>query len=318
MAEKKTKGGKTEGTKKSGKASGFRKKLASPVVTIVLFAVAAVMLLTSTIGGTRAALTYQSEDYIAYVALDHIGVTLLENGNEVSWRYYIRKPNEQYELITETGKLLTGMLKEDEKLQLGKKYEEKLSVVNSGGIDEYVRVTIYKYWLPAESAAGTQEENADSAAAKRPKMQELDPGLIHLNLVNPEVWLKDTDASGSEGSGAYKERTVLYYKDILKMGEETEPFCDSLMIDREIASKVREEVTKNGAYTTIKTIYAYDGVEFVVEVEVDAVQDHNAEDAILSAWGCRVKIEDDGSLAGSNGILESVSAPASVNPAEGE
>ena len=70
---------------------------------------------------------------------------------------------------------------------------------------------------------------------------------------------------------------------------------------------------ENGGYTTIKTVYAYDGVEFVVEVEVDAVQDHNAEDAILSAWGRRVKIVN-GSLAGSNGILGSVTA----SPAEGE
>ena len=60
-----------------------------------------------------------------------------------------------------------------------------------------------------------------------------------------------------------------------------------------------------------------DGVEFVVEVEVDAVQDHNAQDAILSAWGRRVEIEN-GSLAGSSGILKSVPASASVNPGEGE
>lgn len=323
MAEKKIKVGKAEGAKKSGKTCGFRKKLASPVVTVALFAVAAAMLLTSTIGGTRAALTYQSEDYIAQVALDHIGVTLLENGNEISWRYYTRESDTQYKLITETGRLLTNMLQEGENLQLGKKYKEELAVVNSGGIDEYVRVTIYKYWLPAENTSlaqgeGEQEDpDENESGRKRPKMQELDPNLIHLNLVNPEVWLKDTEASGSEGSGAYKERTVLYYKDILKMGEMTEPFCDSLTIDREIASKVREEVTTDGKYTTIKTIYAYDGVEFVVEVEVDAVQDHNAQDAILSAWGRRVEIEN-GSLAGSNGILKSVSATAPANPAEGE
>lgn len=316
MAEKKTRVRKAEGAKKSGKASGIRKILASPAVTVALFAVAAVMLLTSTIGGTRAALTYQSENYIAQVALDHIGVTLLENEKEISWRYYTRESDTQYKLITETGKLLTNMLAEGEKLQLGKQYEEKLAVANSGGIDEYVRVTIYKYWLPAETEKKAAE-SADEKLPSRPKMQELDPNLIHLNLVNQDVWLKDTEASGNEESNVYKERTVLYYKNILKVGEMTEPFCDSLTIDREIASKVREEVTTDGNYTTIKTIYAYDGVEFVVEVEVDAVQDHNAQDAILSAWGRRVEIEN-GSLAGSNGILKSVAASAPANPAEGE
>ena len=35
----------------------------------------------------------------------------------------------------------------------------------------------------------------------------------------------------------------------------------------------------------ITMIYKYDGVEFHVDVEVDAVQTHNAQDAIKSAWG---------------------------------
>ncbi|MCI9600135.1 MAG: hypothetical protein HFI17_06465 [Lachnospiraceae bacterium] len=43
------------------------------------------------------------------------------------------------------------------------------------------------------------------------------------------------------------------------------------------------KVEQNG--NTITTTYKYDGVEFHVDVEVDAVQTHNAEDAIRSAWG---------------------------------
>ena len=38
------------------------------------------------------------------------------------------------------------MLGKDEKVALGKKYEEKLTVKNSGAIDEYVRVSIVKSW----------------------------------------------------------------------------------------------------------------------------------------------------------------------------
>lgn len=44
--------------------------------------------------------------------------------------------------------------------------------------------------------------------------------------------------------------------------------------------------------TFIKTTYDYDGKQFRVEVEVDAVQDHNAEEAILSAWGRNVTVEN--------------------------
>ena len=49
---------------------------------------------------------------------------------------------------------------------------------------------------------------------------------------------------------------------------------------------------QNGNYTTIITTYLYDGVQFRLKVEVDAVQEHNAEDAILSAWGRKVSVSD--------------------------
>ena len=32
-------------------------------------------------------------------------------------------------------------------------------------------------------------------------------------------------------------------------------------------------------------VYKYDGVQFFVDVDVDAVQTHNAKDAIMSSWG---------------------------------
>ena len=44
--------------------------------------------------------------------------------------------------------------------------------------------------------------------------------------------------------------------------------------------------TDDNGLTTITTTYEYDGASFVLEATVDAVQTHNAEDAIKSAWGC--------------------------------
>ena len=41
--------------------------------------------------------------------------------------------------------------------------------------------------------------------------------------------------------------------------------------------------------------YAYDGYKFVVEAEVNAVQTHNAKEAIKSAWGVDVELAADGS-----------------------
>lgn len=87
-----------------------------------------------------------------------------------------------------------------------------------------------------------------------------------------------------------EERTVLYYSDVLPAGSTTVPFTDTLRINDAIASKVTQEVSQNKGLKMIKTIYDYDGVMFCVEAKVDAVQDHNAEDAIESAWGRSVSV----------------------------
>ena len=55
------------------------------------------------------------------------------------------------------------------------------------------------------------------------------------------------------------------------------------------------ETDANG-WTTVTTVYEYDGAMFVLEAEVDAVQTHNAADAIRSAWGVEVTLEEDGAL----------------------
>ena len=39
---------------------------------------------------------------------------------------------------------------------------------------------------------------------------------------------------------------------------------------------------------TIQTVFTYDGARFCIEARVDAVQENNASDAILSAWGREV------------------------------
>ena len=153
------------------------------------------------------------------------------------------------------------MLGKDEKLVLNKTYSEKLSVKNSGTIDEYVRVRIYRYW--------TKKNDSGQDV----KITSLSPDLIDLNLVNGDKWVKSPHESA--------ECMELYYKGILPTGGETELFADGIRIDGEVAGEAVVE-TKGD---TITTTYKYDGVEFHVDVEVDAVQTHNAQDAIKSAWG---------------------------------
>ncbi len=242
-------------------------------VTYVLLALAVLLLLGSTIGSTRAALTYYSENYTAEISVSQIGVSLLENGNVVSSRDY---DNDEWKITTNrgndavSGALLQNMLKEGEKLALNKTYNEKLSVKNSGTIDEYVRVRIYRYWTKK------------NASGQNVKITTLTPDLIDLNLVNKDKWVKSPHDS--------TECMELYYKGILPSGSETEIFADGIRIDGQVASEAtvdsKEDTDSKGRKTTTyTTTYKYDGVEFHVDVEVDAVQTHNAQDAIKSAWG---------------------------------
>ena len=66
-----------------------KNKILFPKKVALLLGAAAVLLLGSTVGSTRAALTYYSENYSAQMNLKHIGVSLVENGQVVSSRDYV-------------------------------------------------------------------------------------------------------------------------------------------------------------------------------------------------------------------------------------
>ena len=68
-----------------------RKNLKGMRTVWALSIAASVLLLFSAANSSRAALTYYSENYSAEFQMFDIGVTLLENGNEASWRNYTQK-----------------------------------------------------------------------------------------------------------------------------------------------------------------------------------------------------------------------------------
>ena len=246
-----------------------KKKFPFRVTTAVLLSASAVLLIGSTVGSTRAALTYYSENYGAEVTVSNIGVSLLENGETVSRRDY----DSNGEWNETSGALLADL--QEETIVPGKEYDEALAVSNSGSIDSYVRVILNKSWTDSE---GSTDQN-------------LSPELIDLNLRTDHGWIIDEDASTAE-------RTILYYTNILPAGETTPALSDTVRIDPAVADKVTEEVTtdENG-YKTITFTYAYDGYTFELEAEVNAVQTHNAQDAIKSAWGVDVDVADDGTIS---------------------
>ena len=249
-----------------------KNKSSFPLKSVLLLGGAAVLLLGSTVGSTRAALTYYNEEYSAQVSMSSIGVALLENDEEVNRREYT---DDGTWLESGEKELLTDMLAEGESVVPGEDYDEKLSVANVGNIDTFVRVILTRYWTDSDG--------------REVKATELDPELIVLNGMD-DSWLVDERAEDSP------ERMILYYKDALAPNTQTYPLSETLRIDPAILNGVVMKETKSEDGTTISRSYEYkyNGYTFHLEAEVNAVQTHNAADAIKSAWGIDVNVSADG------------------------
>lgn len=235
----------------------FREFLSKPAVTAVLFALALLLLGSSTVAGARAALNIQSEYYNSEVEVLDIGVVLVEKQSDDSFKTVVGKNS----LMGATSPI-AEQIKQDTKLLPGKLYPEVLAVRNNAEINEYVRVSVFKYWLDKQGE----------------KKSVMNSDWIELGFVTGNGWTIDT-ASSTE------ERTILYYAPLLAPGDTTEPFLQSVTINDVILTKVSQESHKEGNLTVITTTFVYNGCKFCIEVIVDGVQDHNADQAKLSAWG---------------------------------
>lgn len=222
--------------------------------TAALLAVAMILLAGSAVGSTRAALTYFSDNYSAQMNTPELGVTLVENGKDVT------ADDEG------NGSLLADMTG----VKPGQKYTEELAVKNSGDIGQYVRVRIYRSWADKEGEKDTT----------------LSPSYIELNTLPGNGWIEDETARTTE-------RSVWYYTRPLESGETTELLTDSVRIDDAVASKVAEKSYEKDGKIVTEKVYAYDGYTFSLTAEADAVQNHNAADAIKSAWGVDVAMSGD-------------------------
>ena len=228
----------------------------TPVKATILI-LAVLMRLFSGVQTTRAALSYQSNDYQAKTSMKSINISLVENGNEIG----------------DGGQLLTGPLKvmdakgdvteAESEFRYGVTYAEDLAAKNSGEIAEYARVIVTRYWLQ-DGKTEPDKANTDPS---------LDPRLIKLHLTGN--WIN----GGMSASG---ERIILYYPGVLDVGASSS-FIDAFQVDGSLAIKATTtDVDESGR---IKITYEYDGREFVIAAEAQCVQTHNAQQAITSAWG---------------------------------
>ena len=202
--------------------------------------------------------------------MSSIGTSIVENGNVVANRDYTSDDSWEG---TESGALFSNMTEEIDNFKLGKRYSYEISVKNSGDIDTYVRMIIKKT---------IQDANGD-------KDTKISPELIELEFSN-EDWIIAEDQSTPE-------RTVCYYKKILEMGSTTPNLINSIKVDNFIGKISTEKlVTDENGYETIEVGYAGAEKSFNLDMEVDAVQTHNAADAIKSAWGVNVTVDSNGDI----------------------
>ena len=236
----------------------IRRWLRSPIATVVLFALAAGLILYGGINGVAAAPRIQSQWFGAQVELNDIDVAICENGEQVHGDGSLFK-NLTGGAVFEVGRayedVLTvkNMANELNNGTEGNRYKNDNGEDGERIIPEFVRVTVYKYWTVT---------NEKGIEVKDPN---LDPSLIELNYVTDGGWSIDE-------SSFTPERTVLYYSSILPVEEgknESTPFVNKVKIN----NKVLDEYDK------------YKGANFHVEALVDAIQTHNGDAAMLSAWG---------------------------------
>ena len=223
-----------------------RRKLLSNTAYLAMLALATVLILVGTIGGVQAALRIQSKALGASFEMVDLKTALVEN--EVTAEGADALLGDSF-VTANAGNGLTSRAD----VKIGRQYDEVLKAENSGNVDQYVRVTVRRYW--------TDQDGKDV---------ELDPDLIELHFVEGNGWTIDQAASTPE-------RTVLYYASVLTPGERTSEFVDKITINSQVLVKAHK-LAKEGKLD-------YENVTFHVAAEVDAVQTHNGSEAMTSSWG---------------------------------
>ncbi|MBR4707289.1 MAG: hypothetical protein IKP29_04460 [Pseudobutyrivibrio sp.] len=225
---------------------------------LVILAAGMLIVLASSAGATRAAMVYQS-------AAQEVDFSTAEFSIDIE-----EEVDGQYQSLKTANELNFSTIKLDEKFKVGKLYPEKLRVVNNSnektGYSEYVRVVLRKSWY------------------KDGKNTNLDPALIKISVA--EGWWENPAESTPEQK--------VYYRSAPLACGETADFITGIQVDNSITTFVEMKEVEAG----IVNEYLYNGEEVFIEIQADAVQTHNAKDAMYAAWGIKASFdaEDDGNI----------------------
>ena len=278
----------------------MKKKVKFSKRTTALIVAAVLLFAGGGVAGTRAALNIQSELYRAHFYLNHLQVHLLENGKDVCG-----EKNDLDGSSKVTGNLATslgyeGIDKQLGTIEPGKLYEERIAARNGNNIDEFVRLTIRKYWVQTEKAEdGTYTIKIDEETGEPAKAENMDPAWIHLTYEGSEDG--NTGAWAENKSEATAESRTFYYRKDLDPKADSAELFDKIMIDKQVAKLGKVDEKKEGNKTVYTYIYKYDGCAFFIEADVQAIQTHNAKEAIKSQWGVDATVDYSDPAGNGNG-----------------
>jgi len=165
----------------------------------------------------------------------------------------------------------------------GRTYKEEISAANGENIDQYVRLTIRKYWVDPEGKKATY----------------MDPALIRLDYkdenknvkaYNTGAWQINPKEHTPESDTYYLTKMLPGVKGSDKLNPSALLFnqltIDDSIMDKEHMNREESSVKDgNKTITTYTYTYDYDNYTFYIEANVQAIQTHNVNDAIDSLWG---------------------------------
>ena len=260
-----TASGETMAAEKSAKQKKPKVKHSKSTLILLL---AAVLLLGAGGFGTAwaASPAIRGEYYNAWFYMNHLQVHLMENGKDVCGGSNTIDGSSKT-----TGKLMQYLVPAEGaaagKIEPGRKYKEELAAQNGQDIPIFLQMTVRKYWIDTKTGE---------------KANDLSPNRIKLSYgkdpYNTSAW-KINEIESTTESATY------YYNTTLAGGATTEPLFDQLVIDSKVANIEGYTTRTEGNKIIYKYIYRYDGYACAIEADVQAVQTHNANDAIVSQWG---------------------------------
>ena len=247
-----------------------------PKLLIVLFALTFVLLTVTTISGARAALNDRLEENDVNMTVKNIGVTLLSSLDDKEYTEVNTKTwdsgKEEWVETNEEGSLFANT-----DLDISSDNTVYVKAANAGTIDEYVRMIVYKYWTSSDGEKDT----------------DLSADYISIDG-SGSGWTKGKDIS-NEKSVYYFNMPLSPDAEDAQFENETSALKLDISLDSGIKKNYKKTVTEKDGKTITKYEYQYDGKSFVIEVEVDGIQFHNADKAAKSAWGVSATV--DGSYA---------------------